>query len=762
MNDRRLYIDEVLLLLAVALPLAVAESLYWLLGLAVVCSIAGWRITIRRRRSLLTPLTSRLAVIAAFIVLVFEYFLSDVQVLSLGHFMQVVCMTKLLHQRTLRDHIQSLVLLLLLLAITAIVSGSLLFPLTLAVFLTSGIDALIRLHLESEAARVTAGGSSAAASRQGNVPAFAQTAAPPSGPPEGGSPRLIGSAACFGLAVGALIFLFCPRWSSPLSMRMDALAHAGTITGFGEDLSFDTLGPIGESDRPVMRVRIEVGGTPLPEAPVGPYLRGSANSYYHYSDRRGGRTWEWRRFAPGRALRKFLEVTGEGGDYAILSGDSAESDHPRLAQKYWMESGELSSLFAIYPAVSYRLGSHSGAPATKWIEDQSLPVPRLAGQISHYSVLSLLSPAEAAETLENERDSEGIPRPGVAAPNNLPRQADFIGLVRELRAGLGPLTDPKACRTYAQRIVDFLRAPPFAYTLNPPRSAGYEPIGEFLFRYRRGHCVYFASAMTLLCQLGGVPARVVSGYCGGEYNSVGQFYLIRQKHAHSWVEVFVPGQDWVTFDPTPSATAQVGRVSMAWQYVQKYVDFFQFHWANLVVSYNVDQRRTVFENFAGWLMRPIQNENTFIGAAAAFVRELFGWRLNLTSRERLIYWVFALLVLALGVLTGYILIAVGRRFLRYLHLRMHDSQRIGPPEAEFYYRFIRQLRSWGIQRRKDQTPAELAAGLAGQWPVLADAPELVRAYYDVVFGHRALSPSRRGRIELFLRQLAALDTLSAK
>lgn len=89
----------------------------------------------------------------------------------------------------------------------------------------------------------------------------------------------------------------------------------------------------------------------------------------------------------------------------------------------------------------------------------------------------------------------------------------------------------------------------FVYTLEPP-LLGADGIDEFLFTTRQGFCEHYASAFVFLMRAAGVPARVVTGYLGGEYNEIGNYYIVRQSDAHAWAEVWLAGQGWVRVDPT--------------------------------------------------------------------------------------------------------------------------------------------------------------------------------------------------------------------
>jgi hypothetical protein len=107
-------------------------------------------------------------------------------------------------------------------------------------------------------------------------------------------------------------------------------------------------------------------------------------------------------------------------------------------------------------------------------------------------------------------------------------------------------SDPAAIITDA---LAYFREQPFVYTLTPP-LLGEDPMDEFLFSTRRGFCEHFASAFVVLMRAAGVPARVVTGYMGGEMNALGSYLLVRQSDAHAWAEVWLSGRGWVRVDPT--------------------------------------------------------------------------------------------------------------------------------------------------------------------------------------------------------------------
>jgi len=106
-----------------------------------------------------------------------------------------------------------------------------------------------------------------------------------------------------------------------------------------------------------------------------------------------------------------------------------------------------------------------------------------------------------------------------------------------------------------ERALTLFREQPFVYTLRPPRPFG-DPVDDFLFESRRGFCEHYAAAFTVLMRAAGLPARVVTGYQGGDYNPVGEFLTVRQRDAHAWAEVWLAGRGWTRVDPTAAVAPQ--------------------------------------------------------------------------------------------------------------------------------------------------------------------------------------------------------------
>ena len=160
-------------------------------------------------------------------------------------------------------------------------------------------------------------------------------------------------------------------------------------------------------------------------------------------------------------------------------------------------------------------------------------------ELRRYAVTSYSSYRTGALTDEEKRR-------GLQLPDANPRS---VALARAWRdEGLGDAA-------LVQRALGHFRNEPFHYTLTPPLLGGHA-IADFLFDSRRGFCEHYAAAFTVLMRAAGVPARVVTGYQGGEYNSIGGYLLVRQRDAHAWAEVWLENRGWTRIDPTAAVAPE--------------------------------------------------------------------------------------------------------------------------------------------------------------------------------------------------------------
>jgi protein-glutamine gamma-glutamyltransferase len=132
------------------------------------------------------------------------------------------------------------------------------------------------------------------------------------------------------------------------------------------------------------------------------------------------------------------------------------------------------------------------------------------------------------------------------------------------------------------------------------------PLEDFLFTSKYGNCEYFASALSVMLRIAGIPSRMVGGYRGGYYNDLGKYYLVPQKNAHVWVEAFIPQRGWVRLDPTPAsadtfAFPQRGSLSLR---IGIFFDTINYYWNTIVINYNLEKQLSIARAVARGLRKP--------------------------------------------------------------------------------------------------------------------------------------------------------------
>jgi transglutaminase-like putative cysteine protease len=143
----------------------------------------------------------------------------------------------------------------------------------------------------------------------------------------------------------------------------------------------------------------------------------------------------------------------------------------------------------------------------------------------------------------------------------------------------------------AQRLESHL-IQDYEYTLDFRGRSAENPIEDFLFRYKSGQCEYFASSMVLLLRSQGIPARLVTGFLGGEYNPFEGYYIVRDSNAHAWVEAYIEGEGWRIFDPTPPAGRPLAEAEGVALLMRQAWDFVAFRWDRYVLTFGLyDQLR---------------------------------------------------------------------------------------------------------------------------------------------------------------------------
>jgi transglutaminase-like putative cysteine protease len=194
-------------------------------------------------------------------------------------------------------------------------------------------------------------------------------------------------------------------------------------------------------------------------------------------------------------------------------------------------------------------------------------------------------------------DTESALRSAIATRGDINREF-YLKLPEKVSPRVSSLGKRMAKRGGSARerlslLEDYFRSAGFRYaTRDLPRSA--DPLDEFLFDKKSGHCEFFASSFAVLLRVAGIPSRLVGGYYGGEYNDLGGYYLVTESMAHVWVEAFLEGTGWVRIDPSRFAVNFSGERAGANQGLlaktRLFFDSLSYYWNQAVISYDLDKQ----------------------------------------------------------------------------------------------------------------------------------------------------------------------------
>jgi protein-glutamine gamma-glutamyltransferase len=500
------------------------------------------------------------------------------------------------------------------------------------------------------------------------------------------------------------LFLVAPRSGAAVLGRSGP--GLTNLIGFSENVNLGEIGELKRDNAVVMHVRLEKA---TPDAS----LRWRGVALDEYTGR------GWRKSSEARRLN---EKTSYKGFFQL---GTTEAGHRLTTQTIFLEPLESSILFA-----APRLMAVQGdfpflrVDAEGSMQTRGHEVDRII-----YKALSDTAEPDAA-SLRSDRQpySAAIIR--------------YLQLPNSLDPRIYALTDRIVYNARARNRYDVAKAieahlqADYAYSLEM-KASGPDPLADFLFNVKTGHCEYFATAMVVMLRTHGIPARVVNGFLPGEYNDAAEAFTVRQSDAHSWVEVYFPDtQAWVTFDPTPAAGKKEPIRSGVMARLGKYAEALQLIWMQYVVGYDKQEQRSL---------------------ATAVHNRLFMYRRTLgdvaTEVQKTTAANFAVVALVGGAIAlTLMIILIARRVRRFGWRRGLSLRKLqAKPESsaiEFYQRLLAVLARRGTKREPDLTPLEFASQIDLQ-PAMA----ITRAYNRVRFGGHELSSDELKEIEQTLRQL---------
>jgi len=466
---------------------------------------------------------------------------------------------------------------------------------------------------------------------------------------------------------GLGIFFLLPRTSAGY---LSAYTPATEIaTGFSDSVQLGRIGMIQQSSAPVMHIQIEDDRSGSSELK----WRGVTLSNFD------GRNWS-------RPYGQRILARGENG---FLLPASGLSQQPRLVRYRVMMETIGANVFFLAPQPRSLTGDYrliaidSGEGVTNVDADHT---------VGRYEAVSdVFSPSLSA--LRSAKTE--YPYSLATQYLQLPRlDARIPALAQEITRSAGSSLDK------ALQLENYLRTH-FGYTLQLSRHTPPDPLAEFLFERKQGHCEYFASSMAVMLRSLGIPSRVVNGFKGGEFNDVSAEYVVRASDAHSWVEAYFPPYGWISFDPTPFGPGvSHGRWNRAWLYA----DAMQEFWREWVINYDIHHQQTVAAGAQASgerLLRAVRHSyKTHYGELLAVARRTEGRALQ--SPGRWAATAFAGLVL--------LLISLNFRRIRQFGLRLRllaGPQTTATHAASLWYeRALKRVAQRGVKKAAGETPQE--------------------------------------------------------
>jgi len=737
----------------------------------------------------LNRFVANLAALLALFFSLSDFFYSDMraQLLAIANLLIYLQLVLFYQRKTPRLYWQLTVLSLLQVVVSAALNVGFEFGLMLVLYAVTAFSTMAVLHVHREGLRVVESGT-----RGRRSGGRTQSAVSGEGPanrwkrwlrrepvvrPLVSSTRLGRQVLGGGLlkqiaAIGltTLVFAFVLFFTAP---RLDSAARRSLqvrptrVVGFSSTVALNEMASVLESNETVMRVSFRDAATGEPYRVYGePYFRGAVLTTY--ADR------SWRQLsnpliddALGRRLFNPSRVLSD-----------PPPNQPLVRQDVTLQPLNEPVLFAVHPVYAcaqtpddlrvharteqlFHKGSDVDRPRAEY--RYAVATTGLVGGVQlavtplSHRITSLMDPA--LMTFEEAR----FPLLKETADEIVRRQ----GLVNGKRADVA-----RALRDH------FLKPNAYRYTLDlhsGRRRPELDPIEDFVANHHSGHCEYFASALVMMLRSQGIPARLVVGFRGGEYNALGGYYQVLQRHAHAWVEAYLPPDEakaesppeaelsplggWLRLDPTPGSDVDRARqLDQGWlDTVDDVLDYASTVWTDYVLGLTAKrQRESIYE--------PVANRTDPETWAATLARLR-------TLRQQLAAWiqVASLLLpflLALGLAMG--LALSWRRWRqgrqpsvlpplwqwRRSGRGAAEEQAVPLATIQFYRRLETALSQLGLQRCLGQTPRELAlqAGerLAALLPqsAAADLPaQIVETFYRVRFGQAELAEAASREVE---------------
>ncbi len=659
----------------------------------VALTIRGYQLLARREFAIPELWTTYLTVIYIFVYLADYFFLSRSFLGATVHLVLFAMVVRLFSLQRTRDHYMLAVLSFLMVLAAAVLTVGSVFLFSFAGFLLVAVVTFVLMEMRHSV---------------GDEQRHAQDPRTPS--PSGLPPTrrmaygLLAVAPALMLMILAgsfLIFFLLPRVSS---RYLSAYTPTSDVsTGFTDRVQLGRIGQIQQSSAVVMHIEIQ-------------------------DDLQGGYDLMWR----GVALSNFNgEMWSNSYDQVVLrpSGDGSFRLAPLVDPNGAASAGRTIHYHVLMEPIGTNVFFLAERPQR--LQGSSRQVSTDAGgavynldadhPINRYEGESQLPEIDTDEV----RLAPNIAPAGAAAYLKLPPLDPRVpNLARDITAS-APSNYDKAV------ALEQYLSTHFGYTLELPHTLAPDPLANFLFERKRGHCEYFASSMAVMLRSLQIPSRIVTGFRGGEFNDLTGQYVVRASDAHSWVEAYFPGSGWISFDPTPAGGLQT---HTGWSRMQLYMDAAASFWREWIINYDISHQRTLGKDAATGTRHFFDETRRWLGfqhrALLRWARRAHRHISNFPAR-----WLGGIVAFAalLIVLFNF------RRVVGAWHdrgLRAHPEKAPREAAALWYDRMVGRMARLGWRKSPSQTPLDFVAAIQ-EVALQKKVAKFTRAYESARFGMSA-------------------------
>ena len=740
----------------------------------------------------------------------------------MGHLALLIMSCRYLLIRGNKDYAQLFLLSLLLMIIAAITSGTIVIAPFYVVYLLLGVYCLILFQLQRQIEMISATrfvgvmpDKSDLDRHRAELSSFWRQLGPVRFKVTCGV--ILFLSLCFSIAV----FILFPRLEA--GTLLGTTFGSRSTSGFSDSVQLGSIDKNETLKQVIARVAVSQNGRSIATAGRPLYLRCVSLDTYSSSEAIEGRyTWSrsFMNYFLNRPLSREALEPGHGlieqgillnpinsmylpGQYPIVQVEGLDNEQLVCSR---LDNAVSRRYYRGQEPIDYRVGSQSHFPAEKVMERFEENMPHLVNMLPNmrlnriilsndvHTLASDIVKDLAVQRALLKRDQDDLVREWLdyRSPTfainpfgfgrfNLHRDKDPAlasdEVYRDITQDLFNVSSQmgQLDRQIGHLIVAYLRDQ-YVYTVEAPEfpeldeedeedeERAFDPVDRFLkHEIKGGNCEYFASAMVQLCRSLNMAARLAVGYLAWDYLEEHDYYLVRQRDAHCWVEIYTADEGWVRFDPTPLAatqTQETGLLAGLFSQLSNVFERIQFSWLKFSASEKGQESLNWANTITSWVEELDQE-------GIAKVEKLSFFKLWFTHHEGESYFylflrwiIFFLFLIDVGIGIKVLITWVIPWYLQWRKHKQH-IRAYAPSEYVFYREMLELLQGLQIHKAQHQTSREFALAVMDYSKDFGPVGFISEMYYRLRFGGESLDEKNQASLDKALERLG-LFALSLK